>query len=125
MSQSLPASGQGIPARDMLTELGFGESKSPDNGKGKGDDSGTTRMSAKKLSKTQIEADREQKEKEQEKLQEAREKEGQVISSLQKQVDTLQADLKACNEQNVKLSDQLRRREDEWLRASRQVFANE
>lgn len=46
---------------------------------------------------------------------------GLVMSSLHKQVMTLQSELKAQGELRVGLEEQLKRREEEWLRVSRQV----
>lgn len=135
MSQSLPASGQQLAPRTALAELGFGESKSqsPEQKKDKdkekkGNEKGS-RMSLKKNQKQGQQHEEKEKEKEglqQKQLNERRHEqqqggEGQVLAALQRQVEVLQGELKASAEQQSKLADQLRRREDEWQRAARQV----
>lgn len=51
----------------------------------------------------------------------ADEEQGVVMSALHKQVVNLQSELKVQGELRVGLEEQLKRREEEWLRVSRQV----
>jgi hypothetical protein len=123
MSQSLPASGKSLPVRDALSELGFGESKSPEKGQEGEREAGGTRMSLKKQSRQQQAQEEEEGEEVAGEVaeEERRGREGRVMAALQQQVEALQGELAGRAEQQSKLADQLRRREEEWLRVSRQV----
>ena len=137
MSQSLPASGQSLPARNALNELGFGETKSPDKEEKAAEKSkkgnSHTRMSLKKShvkpshsNKKKQEKGEEEEEEEEEQQQQQNSnsqavQEAPVVGALQRQVQLLQADLATRAEQQTRVEEQLRRRELEWQRVSRQV----
>jgi hypothetical protein len=126
MSQALPGAGQSLMPRTGIGEVGFTETKSPDKDK---DDKGKkgiegTRMAQKKKNQngeakrvTHAPAPTTSDANE----QDGGDGEGRVVASLQRQVEALQADLQTRSEHCNKLQEQLRRREDEWLRVSRQV----
>jgi hypothetical protein len=130
MSQSLPVSGKALAPRSALQDLGFGESKASgeQDGKARAPGDSETRMAIKSKNRQQQgqqHAADESKSEEGQGKQEGgvQDREAQVLASLQRQVQQLQADLAARAGENSKLSEQLRRREDEWLRVSRQVWS--